>query len=309
MNGQLRHSLICSIAVLLGSCAADSDIDYTEQIACIATVDGSWSETADGTWDERSVRSFDSEGQLVRNDTYLMSELPDASEDGYLYQYTNYVYDLTGRRVLRERWISGRAAPYECEAYEYDDESRVVFVDHTCGELGTAIVTTAYTYGEFGVSSKVETNESGMTRTEYSYNEDGLWSGTEVFVDGARTTTIARTYDDAERLTSVLQNHIGEDAETRLDTLEYDERGNHISTLTDFGLDGVINSIRTYEYDEQGQQIVDELDADADGVVDRSDFSRYDDHGRVVFESQQARSGSGAVDISNTYDFSCHDAP
>lgn len=199
--------------------------------------------------------TLDDEGRIIENDVYHGdgTELTyigkfEYAEDG---SYTVTSYDAEGNATGEVRTYDkngnclSRVSDGETDTYEYDVNGEEYSETETYSD-GTV---THYLTGELNPDGTVASIEyDGGSVYKYTYNEQGLNSGwTEYDSEGNISQAVTLTYDEAGNwITRVTQ--YGET--TNVLTNTYDEKGNLLTQ--EEASDGVVFSRTVNTYDEDG---------------------------------------------------------
>jgi len=166
------------------------------------------------------------------------------------------------------------------------------------GSIEYAYVT-SWTYDERGnwTVMQEDTDSDGDPDIVRNREFDGAgnlileWSETDP------TTTVAYTYDEQGRLTSIVST--GQVAATYIH--EYDQDGWTVIS-TDFYSDGTVDSVQREQVLNDGSLVINENDNDGNGVMDQRYETTVDEQGQVL-EFVADHDGDGALDFvqTNTY--------
>ena len=198
---------------------------------------------ADGTVESSTEYTYNGQNNLTR--------IVHKDGDTIVCEY-NYTYDVKGQ-VLTES-VSYGSEETHVTAYEYDNEGRVVKVDHPSG---SALGAVSYEYDDWG--NLLTIKDDGAILREYTYDgfgrvtaiKDNVKAGSESY------TLKSYSYDQLGRTTSMVYTENG-NKENVLESYvySYDKNNNivsetRISNLPEEG--SKINETRGYVYDSYGR--------------------------------------------------------
>lgn len=310
---------VLGLLLLCAACDGGPLVEKAERAACVIEVDGSqWMGAVDGLTDNLTLRYFDGEGRVEREEF-------DTNGDGGIDEFAVHYYNEEGRRYLFERFHSASQLLRGREERAFDVDGREVlrnedrngdgFIDKTTatlfeGEQALVIEThhdgSLPTYetrwGRHGTIEWTATSSYEVRRVSYRYNELGLLARSETFADEILVSTVEHRYNKVGQKSTSLAIF---DEGTSLQTYSHDERGFINGWVLDEGRDGTIDALAVCVFDDEGRMTSEHMDTDNDGVFDHIETSSFDDHGRLLHSETDWDSEWGSVERLVTYRYQC----
>ena len=135
------------------------------------------------------------------------------------------------------------------------------------------------------IPSRQDEYDSGdMSTPWYSY-EWGVDGDGNVTYYKEGSDSYRSTYDDNGNLLSHVTDYGDDGVDDAIMTYTYDSRGNLLNTSTDSNADGTPNRISSYTYDATGNQLSYTLDSNGDGVQDAAYSYTYDSNFHLLTEA------------------------
>lgn len=121
--------------------------------------------------------------------------------------------------------------------------------------------------------------------------------------DGVVESITGSAYNSSGQLTQTMRDTDGDGEWDQIDGIEYifDTSGRLVAVETDYGLDGVVDTVRYYRYDRDGRLLRIERDDGVDGTYERIDTYFYDPETGFRIRWEGDEPVGGQPEYVNTY--------